>query len=166
MNRDLVPCALTAWRIVPIRWQAEPVSGEGARLRGGRWNRKGQAALYLATDPATAVAEFYQGLPKPGTLVPFELKAERIADLTGPDATVRNALDADWKALSGIAGDEPPSWTLTADLIAAGAEGVLVPSTQNPGDTNLVLWRWQQGNGPDAALTLLDPDSALRGRSR
>lgn len=154
--------------MVPIRWQADPMSGEGARLSGGRWNRKGQPALYLATDPATAVSEFYGGLAKPGTLAPFELHAARIADLAQADQPdVAGALAADWKTSALIEDRFPPSWTLAAQLIEAGAEGALVPSVQNRGGINLVLWRWHDAGagGQGAALTLLDPDAGLGGRA-
>ena len=46
-----------------------------------------------------------------------------------------------------------------------GAQGALVPSIQNRGGANLVLWRWHDaqgdGEGGGAALTLLDPEAAL-----
>lgn len=55
----------------------------------------------------------------------------------------------------------PLSWTLTASLIPAEAEGALVPSAQNSGGTALALWRWHRSGGDGAALELLDPDGAL-----
>lgn len=164
----LKPLRCALWRMLTIRYQRDPLSGEGARLHGGRWNPPGKAALYLGTDHATAIAEFYQGLAKPGTLAPYRLNATAIADLTdragGPvDDTVALAMTAPWKAIAGIEGATPPSWTLTASLIETGAQGALVPSAQNPGGTALVLWRWHRagGGGEGAALELLDPDGAL-----
>lgn len=59
----------------------------------------------------------------------------------------------------------PASWSIAQELIAAGAEGALVPSTQNRGGHNFALWRWHNAADPDgegAALTILDPDAALR----
>lgn len=156
------------WRMLTIRYQRDPLSGEGARLHGGRWNAPGQAALYLGADHATAIAEFYQGLAKPGTLAPYRLNASAIADLTdgagGPaDDRVAEAMAAPWKHLAEIQGTTPPSWALAAPLIEGGAQGALVPSAQNPGGTALVLWRWhRQGeDGEGAELALLDPDGAL-----
>jgi RES domain-containing protein len=169
MTYALAPMSLPLWRMIGIRHQFSPTSGEGARLYGGRWNRKGCSALYLAADAVTAVAEYYQGLPKPGTLVPYHLDARAIADLTnrtaGPcDTRVAEALAANWKAMALLDDKTPPSWALAEDLIAAGAEGALVPSVQNPGGRNLVLWQWQEQDreGEGAALTVLDPDDALR----
>ena len=184
MPYPVAPLALTLFRMLTVRFQRDPYSGEGARLLGGRWNARGTPALYLATDPATAVAEFYQGLPKPGTLAPYSLAASAIADLTdgqgGPaDATVEHACTAAWKAMAAKPGRAPPSWSLAEALIGQGAEGALVPSVQNRGGVCLVLWRWhgardaaaidaRPGMGPDtgpdagAALTLIDPEQALR----
>jgi RES domain-containing protein len=170
----IAPLACPLWRMLPLRYQFAPFSGEGARLYGGRWNPRGTPALYLATDHGSAVAEFYQGLAKPGTLAPYRLDASHIADLTdgrgGPaDAAVEHGLTANWKAMAARADRTPPSWTLAADLIAAGAQGALIPSVQNRGGTNLVLWRWYDGaagEGEGAALTLLDPEGALGTRDR
>ena len=170
----IAPLVCPLWRMLPIRHQFDPFSGEGARLYGGRWNARGTPALYLATDHASAVAEFYQGLAKPGTLAPYRLDANHIADLTdgrgGPaDAAVEHGLTANWKAMAARGDRTSPSWDLAAGLIAAGAEGALVPSVQNRGGTNLVLWRWHDamaGGGDGASLTLLDVEGALRPHDR
>ncbi|MBH0114406.1 RES family NAD+ phosphorylase [Novosphingobium sp. YJ-S2-02] len=177
MTYPLVPLNAQLWRMLTIRFQRDPLSGEGARRFGGRWNANGTPALYLACDPATAVAEFYQGLAKPGTLAPYRLEAQRIADLTdgagGPcDALVEHACQASWKAIAarGRAAEgerpmrEPPSWTLARSLHEAGAQGALVPSVQNRKGTCLVLWHWRTGEdtGDNAALlSLIDPEGAL-----
>lgn len=173
MSDVLAPFSGPLWRMLPIRYQRDPFSGEGARLYGGRWNMKGWPALYLALDHVTAVSEFYQGIPKPGTLAPYRVEAAAIADLTdgeghSRDRATAEALTADWKTIAGIEGAVPPSWSLAQSLIAAGAEGALVPSVQNRGGTNLVLWRWHEagGAGEGAALTLLDPERALTGHDR
>lgn len=144
--------------MLTIRFQRDPYSGEGARLYGGRWNARGIPALYLACDPATAVAEFYQGLPKPGTLAPYRLSA---------GALVEHACTTAWKAMAARS-RTPPSWTLARELIAAGAQGALVPSAQNRGGTCVILWDWhaatngeEDPEGKGAALTLLDPEKAL-----
>ncbi|WP_176593031.1 RES family NAD+ phosphorylase [Sphingobium sp. EM0848] len=169
MTYVLAPMSLPLWRMIGIRHQFSPTSGEGARLYGGRWNRKGVPALYLAADAVTAVAEYYQGLPKPGTLVPYYLDAAAIADLTNStaepcDTRVGEALETNWKAMAFFDRQTPPSWVLTDELIAAGAQGALVPSVQNLGGRNLVLWHWHEKDmqGEGAALTVLDPDDALR----
>jgi RES domain-containing protein len=44
------------WRIYQREF-ADPLSGEGARRYGGRWNDKGYPTLYFARSPALAMAE-------------------------------------------------------------------------------------------------------------
>ena len=39
---------LTVWRLVTDRFAATAFSGDGARLYGGRWNRKGVSLVYAA----------------------------------------------------------------------------------------------------------------------
>lgn len=129
---------------------------------------KGQPALCLAADPATAAAEYYQGLPKPGTLAPYWLHADDIADLTdgygaAADTRIAEAMADDWKAIARIDGAVPDSWALARELITAGAQGALVPSFQNRGGTAVVLWQWHDaaGSGDGARLALLNPDGVL-----
>lgn len=170
MTYPLRPLAIPVWRMILPSRHYQPHSGEGARLWGGRWNMKGWPALYLATDHLTAVAEYYRGLPRPGTLVPYRVEAARIAELARDDPRVAAALACDWDMIAKRDGEVPPSWALAQELIAAGADGALVPSVQNRGGTNLVLWRWHDAAGAGeeaergAALALLDPEAALAGR--
>lgn len=170
MTYPLVPLHAPLWRMLSIRYQHAPFSGEGARLYGGRWNAKGVAALYAALDPVTAVAEYYQGFSRPGTLAPYRVEAAALADLTDGhgrprDAAIAAALAVPWKAIAAIDGAAPSSWTLAAALIDAGADagGALVPSAQNLGATALVLWRWHEADeaGEGARLTLVDQEGLL-----
>lgn len=151
------------WRTLNIRYQRQPFSGDGARLHGGRWNRKGLPALYLARAVNTAVVEFNQHLPRPATLVPYQIESDRIVDLTNfDDLRIAAALTSEWARLARLGG-EPPGWTIADGAIAAGADGALLPSAQDRGGINLVLWRWRDasGAGEGARLTLLDPENAL-----
>ncbi len=51
----------------------------------------------------------------------------------------------DWKNIAYDDGGEPPTWRACDAAIEAGADGLLVPSARTPGGTNLVLWRWNDG---------------------
>jgi RES domain-containing protein len=59
----------TAWRITVTRDPARAFSGDGARIRGGRWNSKGTRIVYAADYPAGAILEqlvqvsFFASLP-------------------------------------------------------------------------------------------------------
>ena len=131
MTYPLRPMKLPLWRMIRPQWHGLPFSGEGARLYGGRWNMKGWPALYLAADHVTAVAEYYRGLPRPGTLVPYALDATRIADLTRADDRVSEALACDWKTLALLEGKVPASWSLAQELIAV-ERGELSEQRLNP----------------------------------
>ncbi len=48
---------LTVWRLVTARFAATAFSGEGARLYGGRWNRKGVPLVYTAGSQSLAALE-------------------------------------------------------------------------------------------------------------
>jgi len=60
--------SLLAWRL--CRAPFADLSGEGARLYGGRWNSSGRAMVYAAGDAALAVLEVRVHLDLPPDLVP------------------------------------------------------------------------------------------------
>jgi RES domain-containing protein len=163
MTQPLQPLAGRYWRMLGVKWQHRPFES-GSHITGGRWNLPGQRALYLSADYNTAIREMHQDLIRPGTLVAYDVEADAIADLRDEDPAL---LLADWRRIFQLDRGVPPSWTLAQQLIDAGAEGALVPSAQNKGGTNLVLWRWREadGSGEGAALKLLDPEVALTGRA-
>ena len=52
---------------------------------------------------------------------------------------------SDWKRIHYKDKVEPPTWRGCEVARGAGADGLLTPSVQVPGGTNLVLWRWNDG---------------------
>ena len=74
--------ALTAYRMHTPRWATAPTSGAGAAAYGGRANRPGTQALYLALEPETAVREYQQLSPlmPPGTLVSYAVRVSPVVD--------------------------------------------------------------------------------------
>lgn len=48
------------YRALKPVWVRDPLSGEGARRYGGRFNPKGMAALHCTLDPVTALREISQ----------------------------------------------------------------------------------------------------------
>ena len=146
------------WRILTPKWASQPLSGDGAALRGGRWNPVGQPALYFSESHGTAIAEYNQDLVRPGTLAAYDLASDSIADLCAPrtraelgvpDAVLR----APWKDMLD-AGHEPPGWALAQRLMRKGVDGIRVPSAQVSG-TNIVIWRWNAGTG--TTVSVVDP---------
>jgi len=51
---------ITAYRVHTPKWASMPLSGAGAATQGGRANRPGVEALYLALDVQTAIDEYKQ----------------------------------------------------------------------------------------------------------
>lgn len=149
------------WRIHAPRWAFAPLSGEGAARTGGRLNRPGTPALYLAFEHGTAIQEYEQDLGwRPGTLCAYRVSG-RFADLRedhaleelgfrGPD------LRCPWKLLAfSRPMQEPPSWRLADALQASRVSGAIYPSQASSAGTNLVLWRWNARGG--AKVEVLDP---------
>lgn len=142
----------TAYRGHDPQWSFLPLSGDGAALRGGRFNPQGTPALYLGLTVMTAVKEASQGLPakiNPLVLCAYEIDSEDILDLCAEATRTAAATTAAELACAWMSdlhsGRTPATWILARRLIAEGAAGVITPSYA-PGatvdDANLVLWRW------------------------
>lgn len=150
-------------------WSFTPISGAGAGLTGGRFNRKGEPTLYLSLDVVTSVGECTQGFShrlQPLTVCEYDVDCDDVADLRGEASrmalgVVRSDLACPWLALQ-LAGKVAPSWLVADRLKAAGHPGALVPSFV-PGATeahvNLVLWRW--GADPPHSVRAYDPRGRL-----
>jgi RES domain-containing protein len=146
-----------------------PLSGEGARRYGGRFNPKGMPALYTAQSVMTAIREANQiGTLQPTTLVACEADIGPIFDGTDPGALAAQGLDPaalaadDWRARM-LADGKAPTQALAERLKASGFAGMQVRSFAKgatAADLNLVLWAW----GPDAPteLRLVDDEGRLR----
>ncbi|MCC6734761.1 MAG: RES domain-containing protein [Bauldia sp.] len=158
-----------AFRAHDPRWAHEPLSGAGAAVNGGRFNRKGDAALYLALTLEGAIREASQGFAfriPPLTIVEYEVDCADIVDLRDSGSRRRAGigmtdLSAPW-AMDLADRREPASWRVAARLRDEGAAGILVPSFARlapPGLSNLILWRWAT-DGPHR-VRLFDPDGRL-----
>jgi RES domain-containing protein len=146
----------------------EPLSGEGAKRYGGRFNPKGIPALYCSSSIMTAVREANQaGTLQPTVLVSYDAEINNVFDST--DEAALQAEDMDTATLSATtwrdemkAKGEARTQTFARTLIANGCCALLVRSLA-PGaseqDLNLVLWRW--GNGLPARLILIDNEGRL-----
>ena len=88
----------TIWRIVTARFADNAFSGEGARLFGGRWNRKGLPMVYTAESRSLALLEMMvqdDPLRAHYLLIPaFVPSGVSLRALEAPE------LGADWRALS------------------------------------------------------------------
>jgi RES domain-containing protein len=83
---------LTVWRISSAAHAASAMSGEGARLYGGRWNPKDVAVVYTASTQSLAMLEMLvQDIPLRARyvvipiLLPADTLIERLAVAALPD---------------------------------------------------------------------------------
>jgi RES domain-containing protein len=152
----------TLYRALNPLWMRQPLSGEGARRHGGRFNARGTPALYTALTPEGAMAEANQaGRPfEPVTLVAYEADVGPVLDAVAANPDIDPAVLAadDWR-LRMLEDGVSPSQLLAARLIAAGWIGMIVPSFARgvaPGARNLVLWQWE------GALRVIDSEGRLK----
>lgn len=154
-----------AYRALNPIWVRDPLSGEGARKYGGRFNAKGTPALYLALDAMTAVRELSQiGQPlQPTVLVSYHVDIAGLFDATDPAALATYDMTPAMLAANDWRLHHPaPTQTLAARLIAAGHTGLRAPSFARgvpPGAINLILWHW--GLDLPARVTLIDDERRL-----
>lgn len=139
---------------------ANPRSGTGARIHGGRWNPPNSfATLYLGLDVETVADEFdrlarRQGLTPdaflPRELHRFDVRLAAILDLREVEA--RRAVDLSDRQLRA---DDPSRCQDTgAAAHYLGLEGILAPSAAGPG-TVLAIFLEKQRPG-----SLLEPSSS------
>ncbi len=148
------------------KWAFSPLSGEGARRKGGRFNPVGQDALYLALTIEGLFLEQGHGLAHrfdPLTVCSYDVDVADIVDLRTAPARAKSGvtikqLSCPW-AFDVAEGRQPASWTLAAKLLQGGAAGLLVPSfargAQADRHHNLVLWTW--GEDLPHRVTVHDP---------
>ena len=158
-----------AYRAHNPKWAWEPLSGEGALLYGGRFNRVGVSALYLSLALQTAIREV-QPLRRPMqpvVLCAYEVDVEPVFD----SLEIQNCRDAgiseteinspNWR-MSMYSGSIPASQKLADKLIAAGFAGMRCRSfatDAGPDDLNLVLWSWSPER--PARAVLIDDEGRL-----
>jgi RES domain-containing protein len=145
-----------------------PLSGEGAKRYGGRFNPRGVSALYCSLSIMMAIREANQvGSLQPTTLVSYDAEIEVAFDATDTAALEAEGCDEtifltnSWRD-EMVAKGEARTQALARALIGKGYHGLLVRSFA-PGasenDLNLVLWQW--GKAPPARLTLIDDHGRL-----
>lgn len=151
------------------RWSFKPVSGDGAAIRGGRFNPQGVPALYLALEIVTAIKEVGHGFARridPLVLCSYDVDCDGIVDLRTDEGRRSASVSLDdmacgWMDLA-TRGSRPPSWTIFERLALEGAAGILIPSFAvgaDDRDANLVLWTW--GRDRPHRVEVFDPSGRL-----
>jgi RES domain-containing protein len=135
------------YRALTPRWAYQPESGAGAAAVGGRFNRPGIEARYLAETAAGALAEYQQESPllPPATLATYLVTAERVVDFSGgykPEqwSPIWAEAYCNWKGLAFLEDVEPPSWVIGDLVRAASIAGILYRSAREPAQRCLVLY--------------------------
>lgn len=155
----------TVFRAHHPMWSYDPLSGNGAKKHGGRFNPPGCTALYLSLDPTTAWMEAQQGFPfkpQPMTLVAYEIDCAKIADLNDEKLLVNlgsspQELSCAWEDLA-LQHQVPPTWRLAEQLRALEVSGIQVRSFASgctAKNQNLVLWDWSDAE-PNAVRVIDD----------
>ena len=145
-----LPTGPTLYRAHTPRWADRPLSGTGAALKGGRFNREGIEALYLSLEELTALREYQQTSPYL-RLAPFLYAAELrdLVDLRQPDQENWDELwhdwREDWRYWKFDQHIEPPTWVLSDLVRDLGYPGIVFPSLAHAGGINVVYM-----NAPDA----------------
>ncbi len=103
---SIAPCG-EAWRLTRKHWA--DLSGEGARLKGGRWNSPGHAVVYLSEDAALPVLETLVHLDLTPDLLPDDYVLMRV-DLVA----LENAAPGSWLE------EGPEGWISEADSRSFG----------------------------------------------
>ena len=134
------------YRALTPRWSYQPESGAGAAQGGGRFNRPGIQARYLAESAAGALLEYQQESPLllPATVAAFLVTAEVVDFSHGYDPAHWSPLWAEaycnWKGLAFYEEVEPPSWVIGDVVRAQGIAGIVYRSARDPQHRCLVLY--------------------------
>lgn len=115
---------------------AQDLSGEGARLYGGRWNRRGTSMLYTASNSSLAMLEKLVHIPP--YIFPKDLK---ITVLEFPDTIPINRIVLDSLPEDWISRSEHPKVLDLGDQFVAESEFLClrIPSAINPIDENILV---------------------------
>jgi RES domain-containing protein len=142
----------TVWRITTARFADSAFSGEGARLFGGRWNRKGLPLVYTAESRSLALLEMLvqdDPLRARYVLIPARIPA----DVSQTTLNVAD-LPEDWRSLS----ERDALQTIGNAWIQGGAHCVLsVPSAVVPAERSFLI----NPAHPDFIKIVIDPPEAL-----
>jgi RES domain-containing protein len=112
---------MRAWRV--SRAAFADLSGEGARLYGGRWNSPGRPLVYTAENPALAILEVRVRLDLDPDLIPDDYVLMEV-DISGAEITEL----ATAPETTGAYGDE---WLAGAETPVLRAPSFIAPRSFN-----------------------------------
>lgn len=125
---------LTVWRLVTARFAKSAFSGEGARLYGGRWNRKGVPLVYTSGSQSLAMLEILvQDEPLRARYVMIGVYIPKAVTI---DRIKVEDLPADWR---NVAAREKLQAIGTRWAAKQSAAVLAVPSAVVPSEINYLL---------------------------
>jgi len=128
------PARLSVWRLVTARFAKSAFSGDGARLYGGRWNRKGVPLVYTAGTQSLAMLEMLvQDEPLRARYVMIEARIPKTVMI---DRIKIEDLPPDWR---NIAAREKLQAIGTEWARKQSAAVLAVPSAVIPLENNYLL---------------------------
>jgi len=130
----------------------------------GRYNRKGQDALYLTVNEKSArvaMKKYADEIEFPVYLIEYEIDACTVADLRLPqNGSLREMASKDWKKELAN-GKEPSSWKVSDMLRLQNEIGLIDPSRKDPEAWHLTLFRWNEPGAPKVTILNRDEPVAL-----
>lgn len=123
-------------RVIKARYVPTPLSTDGARQVGGRWNSPGVAALYCADSLALAALEVFVHLQPNARHVRHVAVRLQVPDRFGRRVWAAHDLPVAWRTLQG-----DPECRAQGDrwLRSLGEIALLVPSVVVPNEHTVVL---------------------------
>lgn len=125
---------LIVWRLTTARFAKSAFSGDGARLYGGRWNRKGVPLVYTAATQSLAMLEMLvQDEPLRARYVMIDVRIPKGVQV---DRVRVNDLPANWRSIAA----RDSLHAIGTDWARKRGAGVLaVPSAVIPAEANYLL---------------------------
>jgi RES domain-containing protein len=121
----------TVWRLVTARFVDSAFSGEGARLYGGRWNRKGTPLVYTAGSQSLAMLEMLvQDTPLRARYViipasiPTGLKMDRIRTKELPEDWRKSGARSQIQAIG-------TNWAKRCETAVLAIPSAVIPAENN-----------------------------------
>ena len=127
---------IRAFRLVKKKYKSDAFTGESSRRFGGRWNRKGTAAVYLSDTLSLAALEQFIYLGREGLRLSFVYFKLEIPDIVSVSNIEPRYLPKEWR--------REPAPNSTRDLGTKWAESgdsalLRVPSAVIPVECNYLL---------------------------
>jgi len=168
----------TRFQIIDYPSKEDILSGRGAFLRGSRLNfKKTFPVVYGSLSEETTLREsgayakrFGFTVRTPRILVVICLKLDRVLDLRDPtirrklNITLKELRSEVWEALQGK-GFETLGQALGRSAMAAGAEGVIIPSFAHKGGANVAYFPENLQKGSSALIFEGDKLPKNKGRN-